>query len=51
MGLNFTLSFKATNILNARLKQTYTFLNESYIYRQYQTGRSFEIGMRYTFKH
>lgn len=47
---HFTLSFKATNILNAKFKQTYTFLNQSYIYRQYQTGRSFELGIRYTIK-
>lgn len=47
LNKRFVLSFKAQNLLNAVYKETYTFLGSEYIYRQYQTGNSFEAGVSY----
>ncbi len=43
----FVLSFKAQNLLNASYKEIYKFRNREYIYRQYQTGLTFEAGISY----
>ncbi len=44
---NFGLTFKASNLLNAAFKETYSFKNKVYIYRKYKTGTTFEIGIKY----
>ncbi len=46
---NFILSFKAKNLLNAVYKETYTFRDTEYVYRKYQTGSTFEVGISYKF--
>lgn len=50
IGHRFIASFKASNLLNAVYKQTYTFKDVEYIARQYTKGRVFEIGIKYSIK-
>lgn len=50
LSKHFVLSFKATNLLNARFKDTYTFMNREYIYRSYRMGTTIEAGISYKIK-
>jgi len=43
-------TFKATNLLNPNYKETYTYKDTEYISLQYKKGRTFELGIKYTFK-
>ncbi len=46
----WTLSFKATNLLNPNYKQTYTHNGKEYISLQYTKGSVFEFGIKYSRK-
>lgn len=49
IGEKLSVGFSAKNLLNAKYKETYTFKGREYIYRQYQTGITFEAGFSYKF--
>ena len=47
IGKNFTLNFKAKNILNSTFRQTYTYNNKEYNYRSFKRGVLVELGIKY----
>jgi TonB-dependent receptor len=47
LGKKFSLRFKAQNILNPLVKQTYTYKNEEYIFNSYRRGATFSLGLKY----
>lgn len=46
---NFSVKFSATNLLNSRYLNTYSFKNQDYIFSSYNSGRSFSIKLAYSF--
>ncbi len=49
MGKHLALGIKINNILNAPVKQTYSYKGRQYPYYEYTTGRLFEIKFTYDF--
>lgn len=45
----FSLSFKATNLLNPETKLSHEFKGNEFIYSTYRTGRQFSLGLSYKF--
>ncbi|MCO6500956.1 MAG: TonB-dependent receptor [Vicingus serpentipes] len=47
LGKHFSLTFKAQNILNPLIKQTYTYKDQEYIFNSYKSGSTFSLGVKY----
>ncbi len=47
IGDKFSLKFKAQNILNPIVKQTYNYKDQEYIFNSYRRGAVFSIGLKY----
>jgi TonB-dependent receptor len=47
LGDHFSLYLSATNILNDRKAQTYTYKGEQYDFQSYTMGQSFVVGVKY----
>lgn len=49
IGRHFTLSASATNLLNPRVVYSQRFKGQEYLYQQYRSGRTFSLGVKYSF--
>ncbi len=49
LGEQFTLSFKAKNLLNDDFVKTYSYKGKEYNYSSYKLGRTFSLGINYSF--
>jgi len=49
IGRHFTLSASASNLLNPRVVYSQRFKGQEYLYQQYRTGRTFALGVKYSF--
>ena len=47
IGEKFSLRFKAQNILNPIIKQTYEYKGDEYIFNSYRRGTTFSLGLKY----
>ena len=47
LGKHFSLKFKAQNILNPIMKQTYSYKDQEYIFNSYKRGTTFSLGIKY----
>ena len=47
LGDKFSLRFKARNLLNPIVKQTYTYKDVEYIFNSYKRGTAFSVGLSY----
>ena len=48
MWFGFNFKFSAKNLLNSPVKKTIEFKGNNFIYHQYNTGRSFSVGVSYS---
>jgi len=48
LGKHFKIAFAATNVLNDRKEQTYTYKGEKYDFQSYRSGQTFSLGVKYT---
>lgn len=46
---NFKVSFSATNLLNPQIKFSQEFKGEEFIYQQFKRGRTYALGLSYSF--
>jgi hypothetical protein len=47
IGERFLVEFRWKNILNGAYKETYTYNDKDYIYREFKTGMVLELGFKY----
>lgn len=47
LGQRFSLKFKAQNLINPIVKQTYNYKDTDYIFNSYQRGRTFSLSLKY----
>ena len=46
---NFNVKFSATNLLDSKYINTYSFKNQDYVFSSYTKGRSFSVKLAYNF--
>jgi TonB-dependent receptor len=46
---NFSVKFSATNLLDSKYLNTYSFKNQDYVFSSYTRGRSFSVKLAYNF--